>query len=102
MKKRKRVFKQRDKYMIPVDGKLYETTEEVYRIYYKMERRERYLEERDIKKGVVNFSSLDNGNYNSEERITDRVVDIEKEVINKVKIEAVLEAIKLLMKRNNG
>jgi len=34
------------KYFIPVDGKYYETTEEVYDTYYKMERRERYLEER--------------------------------------------------------
>lgn len=36
------------RYFIPVDGKYYETTKEVYDAYYKMERRERYLEERSL------------------------------------------------------
>jgi hypothetical protein len=31
------------RYFIPVDGKYYETTKEVYEVYYQMDRRERYL-----------------------------------------------------------
>lgn len=35
---------EKEKYFIPVDGKFYETSEEVYRVYYKMENREEYQE----------------------------------------------------------
>jgi DNA-directed RNA polymerase specialized sigma subunit len=34
----------KEKYCIPVDGKYYETSEEVYRAYYNMENREKYQE----------------------------------------------------------
>ena len=81
------------RYYIPIDGKLYETNEIVYKTYYSMDRRERYLEERDIKKGVKTFTDLDIGIYRPEEMISDKTVDIEEEIINKIMIEAVLEAI---------
>ena len=32
------------RYFIPIDGKLYETTKEIYEVYYQMDRRERYLD----------------------------------------------------------
>jgi hypothetical protein len=50
--------KEKERYYIPVDGKCYETTKEIYDVYYQMDRRERYLEERDIKKGVQTFGSV--------------------------------------------
>jgi RNA polymerase sigma factor (sigma-70 family) len=81
------------RYYIPIDGKLYETNEIVYKTYYKMDRRERYLEERDIKKNVITFTDLDIGTYRPEEMISDKTVDIEDEIINRIMIEAVLEAI---------
>ena len=81
------------RYYIPIDGKLYETNEIVYKTYYKMDRRERYLEERDIKKNVITFTDLDIGTYRPEEMISDKTVDIEEEIINRIMIEAVLEAI---------
>ena len=83
-------------YAIPVDGKLYETTKEIYEAYYQMDRRERYLEERDIKKGVMNFGDIDDANYSAEERIIDENTDIEAEVINKILYRAVLEAMSSL------
>lgn len=86
----------RKRFYIPVDGKYYETTEEIYKVYYSMDRRERYLEERDIKKGVMNFSDLDNDNYKAEEMISDKTVDIENEITNKIMIEAVFDAITTL------
>ena len=84
------------KYAIPVDGKLYETTKEIYEAYYQMDRRERYLEERDIKKNVMNFGDIDDANYSAEERIVDENMDIEAEVINKILYRAVLEAMSSL------
>ena len=41
------------KYYIPVEGELVEVEENVYVIYYRMGRRERYIEERDQENGVV-------------------------------------------------
>lgn len=61
------------RYFIPVDGKYYETTREVYEVYYQMDRRERYLEERDLKKGIINFGDIDNDDYSAEEIISDKV-----------------------------
>ena len=40
-------------YYIPVEGKLVEVEEPVYTEYYRMSRRERYLEERDKENGVM-------------------------------------------------
>ena len=84
------------RYFIPVDGKYYETTKEVYEVYYQMDRRERYLEERDLKKGIINFGDIDNEDYSAEEIISDKDRDIEEEVINKILIKTVLEAMSLL------
>lgn len=81
------------RYFIPVDGKYYETTKEVYEVYYQMDRRERYLEERDLKKGIINFGDIDNEDYSAEEILSDKDTDIEEEVINKILIKTVLEAI---------
>ena len=85
-----------ERYFIPVDGTYYETTKEVYEVYYQMDRRERYLEERDLNKGVINFCDIDNGQYSAEEIISDKDTDIEGEVINKILMKTVLEAIMTL------
>ncbi len=89
------------RYFIPVDGKLYETTKEIYEVYYQMDRRERYLEERDIKNGVLNFGDIDDADYAAEERIIDENADVEKEVIDQILWNAVLEAMSLLSDEEN-
>ena len=89
------------RYFILVDGKLYETTKEIYEVYYQMDRRERYLEERDIKNGVLNFGDIDDANYAAEERIIDENADVEKEVIDQILWNAVLEAMSLLSDEEN-
>jgi DNA-directed RNA polymerase specialized sigma subunit len=88
--------KEKGKYSIPVDGKYYETTKEVYEVYYQMERRERYLEERDIKKGVQTFSDISDSNYSADEIIEDTNVDVGDTAITNILIETVLEAIMTL------
>jgi len=89
------------KYLIPVDGKLYETTKEIYEVYYQMDRRERYLEERDIKNGVMNFGDIEDTNYSAEERIVDENTNIEMEVIDKILYRAVLDAMSSLSEEEN-
>lgn len=49
----------KDNYYIPVEGKLVEVEETVYTAYYKMSRRERYLEERYQENGVMSYDALD-------------------------------------------
>lgn len=84
------------KYSIPVDGKYYETTKEIYEVYYRMDRRERYLEERDIKKGVQIFSDISNSFYTADELIADVNVDVNNTAIRNILFETVLEAISIL------
>jgi len=49
----------KEKYFIPIEGRLIEVEENVYIAYYKMGRRERYLEERDKDNGVLSYDALD-------------------------------------------
>lgn len=88
--------KEPKKYYIPVDGKYYETTKEIYEVYYKMDRRERYLEERDIKKGVKTFSDISNSLYTADEIIGDPEFDVSDTAITNIYIETVLEALSYL------
>ena len=85
--------KGKERYYIPVDGKCYETTKEIYDVYYQMDRRERYLEERDIKKGVQTFSDISDSIYSADEIIADTNVDVSNTAITNILIETVLEAL---------
>ncbi len=49
----------RDVYYIRIAGDLVEVDEAVYYTYYKMDRRERYLVERDNAHGLVSYDALD-------------------------------------------
>lgn len=93
MTRKQKDFKQREKYMIPVDGELRETTRDVYIAYYRMGRRERYLEEQEAKENVLNFSSLAKGKFNYEEVLPDETVDVENEVTDEILLEAAFDAI---------
>ena len=52
-----REFKERDNYVIKVDGELIKVSREVYETYHRMERRERYLVERDQDNSLIFFST---------------------------------------------
>jgi RNA polymerase sigma factor (sigma-70 family) len=96
MKESEEKSKEPKKYYIPVDGKYYETTREIYDVYYQMDRRERYLEERDIKKGVKTFSDISSSAYTADEIIGDVELDVSDTAITNIYIEAVLEALSYL------
>lgn len=61
-------------YYIPVEGKLVEVEEPVYIEYYRMSRRERYLEERDMENGVMSYDALDNNGLVGQEMFKDTKV----------------------------
>ena len=51
----------KEKYMIKVEGKLVEVTPEVYYAYFRMERQERWQEEKQWGHAVVSSDALDDG-----------------------------------------
>ena len=59
------------KYFIPIEGNLIEVEENVYIAYYKMGRRERYLEERDKDNGVLSYDALDQNGMVGQEMFED-------------------------------
>lgn len=61
----------KEKYFIPIEGKLIEVEKNVYLAYYKMDRRERYLEERDKDNGVVSYNAIDSQGINGESGLRD-------------------------------
>ena len=61
----------KEKYFIPIEGKLIEVEENVYVAYYKMGRRERYLEERDQENCVLSYDALDRNGMVGQEMFHD-------------------------------
>ena len=87
------------KFCIRIGDSIQEVTEEVYREYFKMERRERYLEERDLVNGKVLYSALDNVREDvlGEDILVDSIVeDICELVTTKIMIERLRECLVLL------
>lgn len=48
----------RERYLIPIQGILVEVSEEVYTEFYRSDRRERYLVEKDRENGVFSYHSI--------------------------------------------
>ena len=65
----------KEKYFIPIEGKLIEVEKNVYVAYYKMDRRERYLEERDKDNGVVSYNTIDSQGIDGESGLQDVVTE---------------------------
>ncbi len=61
----------RERYLIPIQGVLVEVSEEVYTEYYRMDRRERYLVERDRESGVFSYHSIFAKSISAEGGISD-------------------------------
>lgn len=61
----------KEQYFIPIEGKLIEVEENVYVAYYKMGRRERYLEERDQANNVLSYDALDQNGIVGQEMFQD-------------------------------
>ena len=51
----------KEKYMIKVEGKLIEVTPDVYYAYFRMERQERWQEEKQQGHAVMSYDALDDG-----------------------------------------
>lgn len=91
-----REFKQRENYVIKVGTELVEVTREVYEEYHRMERRERYLVEKDQANSLVLFSSLRAENSTTDIPVRDMETDVEEEVIKQMFLDKLPKALALL------
>jgi RNA polymerase sigma factor (sigma-70 family) len=90
-------MKDRNQFFIPVNGQLVVVTVEVYNEYYKMSRRERYLEERDLAKGKVLYSDMDADEMLGEEAIPDlETTSVEQTVLDAIMVEKLRKCLVLL------
>jgi RNA polymerase sigma factor (sigma-70 family) len=78
-------MEEKGKYRIRLDGRVIEVTREIYSDYYRMSRRERYLEERDLVHGKTLYSDLDTEDTTGEDMLPDRdAASVEDTVIKRV------------------
>ena len=49
----------KEKYMVKIQGKLIEVSEDVYYAYFRMERQERWQEEKKVEHNVLSYDALD-------------------------------------------
>ena len=61
----------KEKYLIRLQGKLIEVSEDVYYAYFQMERQERTQEEKYQRNHVVSYDALDNGETVGVEGVAD-------------------------------
>ena len=61
----------KEKYLIKIQGKLIEVSEDVYYAYFHMERQERTQEEKKQRNEVLSYDALDNGETVGLENIPD-------------------------------
>lgn len=61
----------KEKYMIKIQGELIEVSEDVYYAYFRMDRQERWQEEKKQDHDVVSYDALDNGETVGAEAIQD-------------------------------
>lgn len=74
------------------DG-LIEVSKEVYTTYYKMQREEKYQQERDLKNGLLHYDSWDSDRANGSDCIRDTAASIEERVNEKLMLETLVEYI---------
>ena len=89
-------FKKRDNYVIKMGKELVPVTREVYEEYHRMERRERYLVERDQDNSLIFFSNLRAEDSSTDVPIRDSGVDVEEEVIKQMFLDKLPKALALL------
>lgn len=65
----------KETYYIPIEGTRIEVEKNVYEAYYKMSRRERYMEERDESNGVVSYHAMEANGINGEAGLRDMSAD---------------------------
>lgn len=84
------------RFFIPLHGMLMEVEERDYQEFYKTERRQRYLREESRINGEISFDMLATDEFKGKEIIVNSGEDVAQEVENKIMLDDLSSALKLL------
>lgn len=82
-----------DKLFIPLHGMLMEVTEDTYRDFYKDKRRQKYLYEQSKENGDISCDMLTTDEFNGEDILNDKSVDVAIQVENMIMSDKLKQAI---------
>lgn len=90
-------------YRIKIEGQLVPVSEEIYLAYYRMKRRELYLEEKDMAHGVFSYNALDTEDINGEDVISNFISPLVEDIVeNKLIIEKLYQCLAQLTKEEKA
>lgn len=89
----------KEKYVIKIQGRLIEVSEDVYYAYFRMERKERWQEEKKVEHNVLSYDALDDSETLGIENVMDVTAPTLEEVVEAHELrERVRHAVSLLPK----
>lgn len=89
----------KEKYLIKIQGKLIEVSEDVYYAYFRMERQERWQEEKKMEHKVMSYDSLDDQEMLGIENVVDVTARTLEEIVEAHELrDRVRHAVELLPK----
>lgn len=89
----------KEKYLIKIQGKLIEVSEDVYYAYFRMERQERWQEEKKMEHKVMSYDSLDDQEMLGIENVVDVTASSLEEIVEAHELrDRVRHAVELLPK----
>ena len=89
----------KDKYSIKIQGKMVDVSEDVYYAYFRMERQERWQEEKKEAHKVLSYDALDNQEMLGIENVVDVTAPTLEEIVEAHELrEMVRHAVELLPK----
>ena len=94
-------FGEKERYLLPTEGKMIEVTKAQYQSFYQHKRREKYLEERDRAHNLQHYSDLDTDEILGEEMFSyPEEIGVEEKVINKMLLDTLLQCLRELPKED--
>lgn len=87
-----------DKLFLPLYGRLIEVSQADYEDFYRMKRRQKYLDERSADNGDFSFDSLTTDEFNGEDILVDRQPDICETIVERIMTDKLRKAVCSLRK----
>lgn len=84
------------KKFLSLHGILMEVTEEVYRDFYKSQRRQKYIDERSAENGDFSYDMLTTDDFNGEDILVDDSESLDEQGIRKTMTDKLRRALRLL------
>lgn len=85
-----------DKLFLPLYGRLMEVSQADYEDFYRMKRRQKYLDERSANNGDFSYDMLTTDEFSGEDILVDRQPDICETIVERIMTDKLRKAIKLL------